>query len=299
VERALLTGVTGFVGSHLAAALVDDGVEVHAIVRSSARLDRIPDLVDRLVLHVDDDGGSLQAAVARANPDATFHLATRFLAVHAASDIPDLIDANVTFGTRLLDAVSDTGGGFVNVGTAWQHVEGAPYRPKNLYAATKQAFEAVLAHYVQNERLNAVTVNLFDTYGPRDHRGKLVSALIEAARHGRTLEMSRGMQLVDLVEVSDVVCALRLAARQAAAPAPTHAVSSGAPVSIRDLVERLDRLLPAPIEVAWGARPDRDGEMTSPWDAGPAVPGWSPTVSLDDGLQALLEEPGSLPSDAG
>lgn len=302
-ERALLTGVTGFVGAHLARALVADHVEVHAIVRTDARLDRIPDLVEAITLHVDDGStNALTEAVARARPDAAFHLATNFIAEHRADDITALVRDNVAFPTRLADAVSahsnDEGGAatFVNVGTAWQHVDGASYQPKNLYAATKQAFEDVLRFYSDRALLRVVTVNIYDSYGPLDHRGKLLTHLLAALRTGEPLLMSSGQQLIDLVHVDDITAALRRAADLAADTAydagarepAIYALSSGEPRTLRQLVELLGEVAGSRVPVVWGARPDRAGDMIEHWRAGDAVPGWSPSIDLPSGLRSLL-----------
>jgi nucleoside-diphosphate-sugar epimerase len=301
-ERALVTGVTGFVGAHVARALLADGAEVHAVVRPGARLDRVPDLRDRVVLHVDDGStDALARAVEVARPSTVYHLATNFVAEHSASDVAALVDDNVRFPTRLVDALGGQQCVFVNVGTAWQHVDGARYRPKNLYAATKQAFEDVLRFSVVRGQLQAVTVNLYDSYGPHDHRGKLLAALLAALRTGEVLGVSSGVQLVDLVHVDDVVRGLRGAASCCAAeslPAdvPYFSLSSGRPCTLRELVDVLGAVAGRPVPVEWGARPDRAGDMTSPWDAGPPVPGWSPQVDLETGLAALLADAGVLPA---
>lgn len=292
MTRALVTGVTGFVGSHLARSLVRDGVEVHALVRPGARLDRIPDLVGDLVLH--EDGGALDDVVVAAGPDITYHLATNFIAEHQPGDVAALVTDNVLFPARLAEALARAGRpAVVNVGTAWQHVGGAAYRPKNLYAATKQAFEDLLRHYVERGELSVLTLNLFDTYGPLDHRGKLLSALLRSLDSGVELEMSSGQQLIDLVHVDDVVRALRLAGERCqgtACAGEQFGVSSGDAPSLRGVVELLGDVAGRPVPVRWAARPDRPGEMLEPWDAGPRLPGWQPQVSLAAGLRALLAE---------
>lgn len=299
MDRALLTGVTGFVGSHLARALLAAGTDVHALVRPGSRLDRIPDLVERITIHVDDGRfESLHRSVAAVDPDVTFHLATNFVGEHRPGDAGPLVADNVGFPARVADAVADAGAkAFVNVGTAWQHVDGASFRPKNLYAATKQAFEDVLRFYSDSGRLQVVTVNLYDTYGPQDHRRKLVGALVAAVTAGTELEMSSGHQLIDLVHVDDAVHALRIAAALAAgpprpAPAGPYALSSGRPLTLRQLVEVMGEVAGRPVPVRWGARPDREGDMTAHWWAGPRLPGWSPEIELSAGLGALVEEEG-------
>ena len=58
----------------------------------------------------------------------------------------------------------------VNTGTSWQHYENKDYSPVNLYAATKQSFEAILQYYVEVASLKAITLKLFETYGLDDPR---------------------------------------------------------------------------------------------------------------------------------
>ncbi|HEX9504879.1 MAG TPA: NAD(P)-dependent oxidoreductase, partial [Acidimicrobiia bacterium] len=188
---------------------------------------------------------------------------------------------------------------FVNVGTAWQHVDGAGYRPKNLYAATKQAFEDVLRFYTDRDLLRAVTINLYDSYGPLDHRAKLLGALLRSLQTGDVLSMSSGIQLIDLVHIDDIVRALFLAGdTAAAAPVPAadggpFALSSGRPRTLRELVDVIGDVAGRPVPVVWGARPDRAGDMLEPWAAGPPVAGWTPEISLEQGLAAMLEAAGT------
>ena len=302
MERALVTGATGFVGSHVARGLLGRGVEVHALVRPGAHLERVPDLVGRVAVHVDDGTvAGLAAVVDDARPEATFHLATNFVAEHGPDDVVALVADNVGFPTRLADALAGEGTAFVNVGTGWQHVDGARYRPKSLYAASKQAFEDMLRFYTDRDLLRAVTVNLYDSYGPLDHRPKLLGALIRSLHTGDVLPMSSGVQLVDLVHVDDIVDAL-LRAAALAGDAPVvpgarddvayYSVSSGRPRTLRELVDVLGAVAGHPVPVEWGARADRAGDMVVPWDAGPPVPGWAPGVTLEEGLARLLAESG-------
>jgi nucleoside-diphosphate-sugar epimerase len=108
--------------------------------------------------------------------------------------------------------------------------------------------------------------------------------------------MNTGRALVDLVHVRDVVDGLVLAAGLPATPPdvsdgpPVYALSSGRPLTLRGLVEVLGSVAGRPVPVEWDVRPDREGDMLEPWDAGPAVPGWAPAVALPDGLRELLDE---------
>lgn len=295
-ERVLLTGATGFVGSHLARSLVDRGTEVVALVRpGSAR--PVPEGVH--AVDVPDTPEDLAAIVREAGPQACVHLATRFLARHRADDVADMLTTNVVFGARLAEALVAAGGvPLIDVGSVWQYVDGAAYRPANLYAASKQALADLLVAYSLRQGLPVVRAVLTDTYGPDDDRPRLVPLLLRAVASGEDLPLSSGTQLIDIVHIGDVVSAFELltdALADDASPLVPAAdgstrfgVSSGAPVTVRELAATVERVAGRTLATRWGARPDREVEMREPWDPGPPVPGWSRHITLEDGLAALL-----------
>jgi nucleoside-diphosphate-sugar epimerase len=286
VSRILLTGASGFVGGHLARGLLNDGQQVFAVLRPGAST---ADLDPRAqVLVHDGSTEGLHALVRQAAPDAAVHVASKFTAVHAPGDIDSLVEANLRFGLQLLDALAREGvTRLVNFGTAWQHYQADSYRPVSLYAATKQAFEDLAAYYADAAGLRVVTLRLSDTYGPRDRRGKLVSALIAAMASGRSMALSPGEQVLNPVHVDDVVEAVRIALARETGGA--FAVRGLEEVTLRGLVEMLEGLAGRPVPVEWGARPYRDREVMTPW-RGDILPGWTPRIGLDTGLRALLDE---------
>jgi nucleoside-diphosphate-sugar epimerase len=289
-RRALVTGASGFVGSQLARRLVEEGWEVHVLLRPGSSLDVLAPVIDAVTVH--RFGGAtteLVEIVRTAAPDAVFHLAAVFLAQHRPEEIETLIEANILFPTQLLEAMAANGVRLlVNTGTAWQHFENRDYDPVNLYAATKQAFEALLAYYVNALGFSVATLALFDTYGPHDPRPKLMSALWKAAASGQPLSMSGGEQLIDMVYIDDVVdayltteCALR-----DAGPVQRHyGVSSGAPLTLKELVAAFEAALGVQIQVGWGERPYRPRETMQAWTRFDAPPGWQPRMQIKEGLR--------------
>lgn len=286
-RRALVTGASGFVGPHLVRRLLAHGWRVTVVSRSSSALPG--DIAGRCARVPADAGpGEFAAAVADAGAEVCFHLATHFAGVHAADDVDPMIAANLQLGTRLADALAAGGeAAFVNVGTVWQHHDGRRYGPTSLYAATKQAFADVLQFYAECTPLRVVTLELGDTYGPGDTRGKLLQALVGAARSGVPLRLSPGEQLVDMTHVADVAEALVRAVPFAAADAPAFAVR-GEMLRVRELVALVGEVLGTPVPVEWGARPYRPREMMRPWTATPPLPGFVPATGLRDGLARLL-----------
>lgn len=286
---ALVTGATGFIGNHLACRLVRDGWEVHILSRSGSRLPDAPEF-SRVVNHIHDGSAEgMVACISQAMPDVVFHLASLFLSQHATKDIEPLIGSNVLFGNQLLEAMKvNEVTRIINTGTSWQHYNNEDYNPVCLYAATKQAFEAILEFYVQACGIHAITLKLFDTYGPADPRPKLFHLLEKAAKSGEPLNMSAGEQLIDLVHIDDVVDAYLIAAKRLldgkVSIHENYAVSSSHPLSLKELVAIYSNATGQRINVNWGARAYRFREVMSPWNRGCAIEGWHPKIDLRRGL---------------
>ncbi|VVS90862.1 NAD-dependent epimerase/dehydratase family protein [Desulfoluna spongiiphila] len=272
-QIALLTGATGFVGSHLCRRLLNDGWEVHAIVRSSSNYKLMHDTKNSVSLHTYD--GSIQCMqriVAKSNPIMIFHLASLFISRHDPTDIDEMIKSNITIGTHLADAaIQHNCLNFINTGTSWQHYQNETYNPVNLYAATKQAFEDILKYYSEAYKLKVITLKLFDTYGPDDPRPKLMNLLQKAADTGQTLDMSPGDQLVDLVYIDYVVDKFCIAAdkllKSNSRPEGSYGVGTGNPISIKWLVKKIETEKGKKINVNWGAIPYRFREVMVPWSS--------------------------------
>lgn len=289
---ALVTGATGFVGTHLTRFLVREGWAVHSVCREKSR---IPSSLEfaHVVNHVHNGTiESMVRIVGTARPTIVFHLASLFLAQHQHKDVEPLIRSNILFGTQLIEAMVQHGVHLlINTGTSWQHYNNQEYSPACLYAATKQAFEALLQYYTETHKVVAVTLDLFDTYGPDDPRLKLFTLLQRARDTGQTLDMSPGGQCLDLVHINDVTSAFYAAAQRlldgVVIGHEKYVVSSGRAYSLREIVEIFERVHAARLLIRWGARPYRTREVMEPWTKGCSLPGWQPLISLEEGLRTL------------
>ncbi|MDD2366399.1 MAG: NAD(P)-dependent oxidoreductase [Desulfuromonadaceae bacterium] len=293
-RTAVVSGATGFIGGHLAHTLVNAGWNLHIIVQPKSDLKPLAELLPEIHVHIHDGStAQLMGIIGDSSPDVVFHLASLFLAQHSPSNIEQLVRSNVTFATQLTEAMIQAGCHcLINTGTSWQHYENGEYNPVNLYSASKQAFEAMLIYYLATSPLKAVTLKLFDTYGPNDPRPKLFTLLRPVAAEGKPLAMSAGKQLIDLVYIDDVVQAYLIAAERLLAGQVSgnehYAVSSGRPLPLRDLVDIYGRLIGAELPIEWGAREYRQREVMIPWQKGKRLPGWQPEVELTEGIARMI-----------
>jgi nucleoside-diphosphate-sugar epimerase len=293
MPRALVTGATGYIGGRLAHRLFAEGWNVHVLVRPASDRSALRDPSVHLTAHTHDGSTDDLIRIMEAiRPAVVFHLSSLFLAQHQSRDVEPLIRSNVLFSTQLTEAMAVNGlTNLVNTGTSWQHYENREYSPVCLYAATKQAFEAILQFYTETSSLKVITLKLFDTYGPDDPRQKLFATLRKIARDQTPLAMSPGEQMIDLVYIDDVLDAFLIAAdlleRDNVPKLREYAVSSGAVVKLRDLVALYGRIIGRPLPIKWSGRPYRPREMMNPWSGGVVLPGWRPKVELEAGIRRM------------
>ena len=278
-RRALLTGVTGFLGGYTARCLIADGWQVAAVVRTSSRIDLLPAAVREQIVFYDAEHMDLREIVREAAPDVVFHLAAYYTTIHSYDEIDDLIASNVTFGTKLLDAMDRNNvRRLVYARSSWQHYRGDDYEPANLYAASKEAFDAIVRFYEAANGLQRIGLTLFDTYGEDDRRNKLLAVLPKIAAERKRLALSPGEQQVDFVHAEDAARAFVLAGSYLAEGrvelCGDYIVSSGTAVTLRELIRRYEYLRGEQMPVDWGARPYRVREVMIPWRGGRILPGW-------------------------
>lgn len=286
--RVLITGVTGYIGSHLARALLPDH-EVWGLVREPLHTEYIAEFREQLhLVAVDGSYAGVEAAVREAQPELTYHLATYYTGSHGPEATPALVSSNITFGAYLLEAMSVCGcGALAYASTVMAHYGGAAYRPLNLYAATKQAFSDLLAYYTDAGLMRAVTLVISDTYGPGDRRSKVLNLIRQAVLQETALDLTSGRQIYDAVYIDDVVQGFICAASVLEQEGIAHRcfqLAADKPCSLRETVELMLEVNDLKFQANWGGRPDPDYMPEYPLHIFPAPPGWKPCVTLEDGL---------------
>ncbi|SHK30612.1 NAD-dependent epimerase/dehydratase family protein [Desulforamulus aeronauticus] len=300
MNKVLVTGATGFIGSNLVKRLLKDDVEVHIITRIASQVEQsaIKDLPVVIHRHDGTTAGIIRI-FQKAQPEVVFHLAAKFVAEHENRDIEELVNGNLLFGVQLLEAMAATGvRQLVNTGTAWQHFEQEAYNPVNLYAATKQAFETLASYYVRTGFLKMITLKLLDTYGPNDPRGKLFALFERVASSGERLKMSLGEQRLGFVYIDDVVDAFVLAGRTVEdlpkGDLTSYTIAPEWLCSLREIAGLYEMVSGKHLNIGWGERPYRRREVMEPY-VGTKLPGWEAKVGLVDGIKKCLEGCGFKP----
>lgn len=292
MKRVLITGITGYIGSNLARNLLPD-YEVYGLVREPLNMEYIADIAPQIhFVKYDGTYESMEAALCGSQPDVVYHLAAYYTGAHGPEHTPKLVSSNITLGAYLLEAMAVNGSSaLVYASTYMTHYQGETYRPVNLYAATKQAFSDLLEYYTDTGLMRAVTLVISDTYGPGDHRPKVLNAVKQKAETGEKMSFSTGNIPYDVVYIDDVVSAFRLAGEQLMQGRycnDTFQIVPESPLSLRETVKNMVEINHLPLNAGWGERPAAEREMSELIRLYPTLPGWTARTSLEKGLQRLV-----------
>jgi nucleoside-diphosphate-sugar epimerase len=280
MRQAVVSGITGHLGHELARQLDDAGVGIHGITRQKIGQDG--SLPAAVRLHRTD--GTTEALIEifrEARPDVVFHLAGLYRREHQSADVVGLVQTNILLGTQLLDAAKLTScQHFVTAGSYFQHFDTDDYRPLNLYAATKQAFEDVLEYYVDACGISAVRMTVCDLYSEHDTRRKVMTD-IGAAWAAETVLNFRDEEIwIDPVHVEDAAAAFVQAAHlleRKEIPQrklSRYSVTCGRDWTSAELVALFERIGGQKLTVTRGKGWQLQRRM-KPW-RGAVVPGWKP-----------------------
>jgi len=313
--NVLITGITGFAGSHLAEYIFahHPDVEVHGIVRWRSRMDNIAHLVrdGKVHLHEADlkDMISLRKMLAEARPDRIFHLAAQSF-VPASWRLPaETFMINAVGQVNLFEAVlaeklepriqiagSSEEYGMVHPDEVPMK-ETNPLRPLSPYAVSKVAQDLLGYQYWQSYRLHVVRTRGFNHTGPRRGDVFVTSnfarqiARIEKGQVEPVIRVGNLEAKRDFTDVRDTVRAYWLALEKGD-PGDVYNIGSGTTISMKDMLGILLSHSPAKVEVR--VDPDR----LRPSDvqilyADPskfhAKTGWVPKIPLQTTLKDLLD----------
>jgi nucleoside-diphosphate-sugar epimerase len=294
--RLLVTGATGFVGSHLIRAALGRGHEVVAPVRSRARAAPLAATTGLRLVEADlADTRAMRRAASDASPDLALHLAWSI--GPDCYESPDNL-ACVEGSLALLHGLVDAGcPRVVFVGTHLELApsdrdmdENLPAAPRDLYAVCKDAVHRVARAYVARTDTSFVWARLFNLYGPGQADWGLVSHVVRHLLDGRRCPMTHGEQRRAFLHVRDAADAL-LDVGQSPVRGVVH-VGSDDVLSVRELALRIGERLGRSDLLAFGALAPslRDApRIVSSTVRLRSEVGFHPRVSLDEGLQETID----------
>lgn len=297
-ECILVTGAGGFVGAAVVKAAVAAGHEVVAVVRNStARLASAAGeaQIERIDLA---DTRAVDGLLASARPDIVIHCAWEGVGGGLRSSAVQLDNVRTT--VALADAALAVGvRKFVGIGSQAEYgrhdrrvVETDLPRPTMLYGAAKLAAMHLASQRCRDAGADFAWLRLFAVYGAGDNGNWLIPSVAASLMRGVAPDCTAGTQKWDYLHIDDAADAI-LAAALTKGTTGTFNLSSGDPIEVRAIIERLRDLAAPGLKLNFGAvpfGPDQIMHLEGDSSRLRALTGWAPRVGIDEGLRQVVDQ---------
>ena len=308
MSRCLVTGCAGFIGSHLAEALLDDGVGVVGVDCFNANYGRREKLrnLDKArewdafdFVPVDLSRGDLEDLVAGC--DTVFHLAAEPGVRHSWGPRFEAYVRNNVLATQiLLDALRpwpDKRLVYASSSSVYGNAERLPTPesalpdPVSPYGATKLAAEHLCRMYWSNFGVRAVSLRYFSVYGPRQRPDMAFTRFCRAALAGEAIDVyGDGTQTRDFTYVEDVVSATRAASAAEDAVGEVLNIGGGSRTSVREALGIIAGLAGRELDVRHHPRSSGDARDTAADTARARLRlGYEPRTTIAEGIERQFE----------
>jgi len=304
--KVLITGISGFAGSHLAEYALSKGAEVHGTVRWRSRIENLKEIEDSLILHECDinDAFAFRDIIKKVRPDWIFHLAAQSYVKASWTEPYQTLHTNIIGELNLFEAVKSipnynpriqVAGSSEEYGHADTALkEDSPLRPLSPYGVSKVAQDLLAYQYFKSYGMNIVRTRAFNHTGPR--RGEVFVCSTFAKQ---IVDIEKGAKPIiyvgnldaerDFTDVRDIVKGYWLALEKGE-PGEVYNICSGKAIPIKNILRRLLSRSKVKIEIK------EDPERMRPSDLKVLIgdnskfseTGWKPIIPIEQTLEDLL-----------
>ena len=294
-KRALVTGATGMMGSHLVRRLLREGAEVIIFSRPGSDTIRINDVLDACKIINGDlsDARSIADAVGASKPEYLFHFAsTYFNPPTLKNDTHYMV--NVLGTQALLESIRafpEARFVFAGSGSACDGGDGVketdPLNPSTLFGATKACASITGQTYARLYDVSFVELRFFMPFGPWERPGRLLPYTILKALAGEDVDIGNGFQERDFVYIDDAIEATIRGAIADVTPGTVINIGGGKGHTVARAAQTVLDLMGNPVALKIGARETRADEIwkySADISTAKSVLEWTPSTPFREGL---------------
>ena len=310
-KKALITGITGFAGSHLAELLLEKGFEVWGTARPRSKTDHIEAIKSKIHLEDADlvDSHSLYTIVNKIRPDFIFHLAAQSFVPTSWASPSATLEVNITGSANLFEAVRQAGiDPVIQIACSSEEYglvypdetpikEDNPLRPQSPYAVSKVAMDYLGYQYFCSYNMRIIRTRGFNHTGPRRGETFVTSnfakqiALIEKKKQEPVIHVGNLDATRDWTDVRDMVNGY-VAAVEKGEPGEVYNICTGHGVVIKDMLDILLSYSSVKVTI------EPDQSRMRPSDVPVLIgdntkfvkqTGWKDTIPFEQTMKDLLE----------
>lgn len=310
MKKALITGITGFAGSHLAELLLRENFEVYGTTRPRSRTDNIDSIKNQLNLCDADmmDSHNLYSVIVKIKPDYIFHLAAQSFVQTSWASPATTMEMNILGSVHLfeairraeIDPVVQIACSSEEYGLVYPNEtpikETNPLRPQSPYAVSKVAMDYLGYQYHQSYKMKIIRTRGFNHTGPRRGEVFVTSSFakqiaeIEKGKKEPVLEVGNLEAQRDWTDVRDMVRAYLLAV-QKGEPGEVYNLCSQKAVKVKEMLDLLLKFSKVKVKIQEDParlRPSDVPILLGDCTKFMAKTGWKPEIPFEKTMEDLL-----------
>ena len=288
-KNILITGGTGYFGSHLAKRLQNDQNLV-ILKRKSSNLDKIIDIKEKISFVEIDNYQNLDAFKSF-NLDIIVHCATEY--GRKDKNVKDVVDTNLLLPLNMIDFAKIHKIDFINIDTYFNVKEfGYSYLPS--YILTKRHFAEIARKVSEQNNVKLLNLRLEHLYGPNDDESKFIPWLVkECLRNPPEIKLTKGEQIRDLIYIDDAINALDVLIKNIDKInyGPNQiGLGTGKGISIKKISETIKKETKSTSKLMFGSLKYRDNEIMKSISNIEILNkiGWVNKISLKEGIRKMV-----------
>jgi len=300
--RVLVTGGTGFIGSHLIPKLLEKGYDVWELQRYVTG--RIGKFHNIKTVYADlNDGFVVRKAIRTVKPEAIIHMAAISAVAYSYDHPQEVVETNLLGTINLAEAClreNDNFKQFLFAGTSEEYgnnglelqVETNPLNPASPYAVSKVACEKYLNYMNAAYNFPTTVLRPFNTYGRKEDYHFLTEKTIVQMLSQRVVRLVDPTPVRDWMYVEDHVNAYLACLENEKAIGEVFNFCTGTGYTVKDIVDKIAKLTDFNGEIEWNTAPQRPTEskiITGSYEKAKRILGWEPKWSLEKGLDQTIK----------